>query len=243
MNIIKFKTTASTNELLKELLKQQVLEEGAVVFTENQTAGKGQRGNSWESEPGKNIACSILLYPKFLPVNQSFLLSEIVALGIKSALDSYIEKVEIKWPNDIYCREKKIAGVLIENELLGAQFSQSIIGIGLNVNQELFLSDAPNPISMKRILGKEVAIESVLEKIVNAVLDGYEKLRNGETEIIVQAYHDSLYRKSGFHNFKDNNGTFIARIDRVGNDGFLHLTTDKGERRSYAFKEVVFISV
>jgi BirA family biotin operon repressor/biotin-[acetyl-CoA-carboxylase] ligase len=241
MNIIKVKTTASTNDLLKELLRQQTLEEGAVIFTENQTAGKGQRGNSWESEPGKNIACSILLYPHFLPLSQHFLLSEIVALGIKSVLDSYIEKVEIKWPNDIYCAGKKIAGVLIENEILGAHFSKSIIGIGLNVNQEVFLSDAPNPVSMMQILKKEVSIESVLEETVNAVWDGYEKLRNGETERIIRTYHDSLYRKSGFHSYKDNKETFTACIDRVGDDGFLHLLTREGERRSYAFKEVTFI--
>ncbi|GHV70586.1 biotin--[acetyl-CoA-carboxylase] ligase [Bacteroidia bacterium] len=240
MNIIKIKSAASTNDLLKELAKQQAPEEGLVVFAENQTAGKGQRGNSWESEAGKNIACSILLYPTFLPVNQHFLLSKVVALGIKSALDSYIQPVEIKWPNDIYYNGKKMSGVLIENELLGAQFSQSIIGIGLNVNQEIFLSDAPNPVSMKQILEKELPIESVLKKTVQAVLDWYEKLRNGETETIAKAYQDSLYRKSGFHGYEDSHGTFSARIDRIGNDGFLHLITREGERRNYAFKEVAF---
>ncbi|MDR0865309.1 MAG: biotin--[acetyl-CoA-carboxylase] ligase [Candidatus Symbiothrix sp.] len=240
MHIIKVKSATSTNDLLKDLAKQQTQEEGLVVFAENQTDGKGQRGNSWESEPGKNIACSLLLYPTFLPLNQHFLLSEVVALGIKSALDSYIQPVEIKWPNDIYYGNKKLCGVLIENELLGAQFSQSIIGIGLNVNQEVFLSDAPNPVSMKQILGKEVSIESVLEETIQAVLAWYEKLRNGETETIARSYQNALYRKSGFHDYEDSHGTFTARIDRIGDDGFLHLITREGEKRSYAFKEIVF---
>jgi BirA family biotin operon repressor/biotin-[acetyl-CoA-carboxylase] ligase len=240
MNIIKIKSTASTNDFLKDLLRQQTAEEGLVVFAENQTAGKGQRGNAWESEPGKNIACSILLHPVFLPVSRHFLLSETVALGIKSALDAYIQPIEIKWPNDIYYQGSKMGGILIENELLGAHFVRSIIGIGLNVNQDVFLSDAPNPVSMKQILGKAVAVECVLEKIVQAVLDWYEKLRAGETEMITRSYQDFLYRKSGFHRYEDNKGMFSACIDRIGDDGFLHLITRAGERRSYAFKEVAF---
>jgi BirA family biotin operon repressor/biotin-[acetyl-CoA-carboxylase] ligase len=240
MNIIKIKSTASTNDFLKDLLRQQTAEEGLVVFAENQTAGKGQRGNAWESEPGKNIACSILLHPVFLPVSRHFLLSETVALGIKSALDTYIQPIEIKWPNDIYYQGSKMGGILIENELLGAQFVRSIIGVGLNVNQDVFLSDAPNPVSMKQVLGKSVAIESVLEKIIQAVWDWYEKLKAGETEMITRSYQDFLYRKSGFHRYEDSKGTFSACIDRIGDDGFLHLITRTGERRSYAFKEVAF---
>jgi BirA family biotin operon repressor/biotin-[acetyl-CoA-carboxylase] ligase len=240
MNIIKIKSTASTNDFLKELLRQQTLEEGTVVFAENQTAGKGQRGNSWESEHGKNITCSILLYPHFLPVKQHFLLSEVVALGIKSALDLYIDSIEIKWPNDIYHEGKKMAGVLIENELTGDHFTRSVVGIGLNVNQEIFLSDAPNPVSMKQVLKRDLNLENVLEDTVKSIWTWYGKLESGGTETIVRNYHDSLYRKDGLHAYSDSKGPLTARIHHVEDDGRLHLITDEGEERCYAFKEVVF---
>ncbi|MDR3340207.1 MAG: biotin--[acetyl-CoA-carboxylase] ligase [Candidatus Symbiothrix sp.] len=237
MNIIKVETLGSTNAFLKQLSKQQVLQEGMVVFTEKQTAGRGQQGTSWESEPGKNIACSILLYPDFLPVKQHFLLSEAVAIGIKSVLDTYISRVSIKWPNDIYYEEKKIAGILIENELMGDKFMQSVIGIGLNVNQNTFRHDIPNPVSLKQILGENISVTPLLEAIVESVLTWYEKLKAGETATISRTYHASLYQK-GFHLYKDANGQFLARIDRVSDDGYLHLITFKEEARSYAFKEV-----
>jgi BirA family biotin operon repressor/biotin-[acetyl-CoA-carboxylase] ligase len=238
MNIINVKTAASTNDLLKELAGQQILEEGTAVVTHAQTAGKGQRGNTWESEPGKNIACSLLLYPAFLPVKQFFLLSEAVALGVKEALDVYAEGFVIKWPNDIYFREQKIAGILIENEIIGQQFAQAIVGIGLNVNQTVFLSDAPNPVSLKQITGKTQNVNQLSEKLLKAVLFRYEQLKSGDTAHIVRAYHEALYRKSGFHAYKDKQGRFSARIEKITDDGLLHLITDKNEKRSYAFKEV-----
>jgi BirA family biotin operon repressor/biotin-[acetyl-CoA-carboxylase] ligase len=238
INSLKLKSIHSTNAFLKEWLENQVLEEGSVVFTREQTAGKGQRGNAWESEPGKNITCSILLYPSFLSVKQLFLLSEAVALGVKDALDSFADGFEIKWPNDIYFREQKIAGILIENELDGQQYTQSIVGIGLNVNQEIFRSDAPNPISLKQITGKKTNISRLSEKLIKAVLARYEQLKTEETEKIVRDYHAVLYRKTGFYPFKDANGLFTACIEKVTDDGLLHLITDVGEKRSYAFKEV-----
>jgi BirA family biotin operon repressor/biotin-[acetyl-CoA-carboxylase] ligase len=240
MNIIKIKSTASTNLFLKELSEKQFLEEGAVVFTETQTAGRGQAGNDWESEPGKNITCSILFYPVFLPVKQHFLLSETIALGVKKTLDDYIPNVSVKWPNDIYFENRKIAGILIENELTAQEITQSIAGIGLNVNQETFASNAPNPVSLKQILDVEMDLDSLLEKMVEKLMDEYEKLKAGQTEDISRAYHDSLYRKSGFYAYEDKHGRFIARIQSVSEDGFLHLQTDKGEERRYAFKEVVY---
>jgi BirA family biotin operon repressor/biotin-[acetyl-CoA-carboxylase] ligase len=238
MNRIKVKTAASTNDLLKELAERQILEEGTVVSAKSQTAGKGQRGNSWESEPGKNATFSLLLYPTFLTVSQQFLLSEAVALGVKSVLDTYMENIEIKWPNDIYHEGKKLSGILIENVLSGDTFAQSIVGIGVNVNQEVFLSNAPNPVSMRQILKKEINLNALLEKIIQRILYWYEKLKAGETELIIRAYHDSLRRKSGFHFYSDEAGIFSARFDRVADNGFLHLITEAGEKRCYAFKEV-----
>ena len=240
MNIIKVETLESTNSYLKTLAKERILEEGTVVASINQTAGRGQRGNRWESEDGKNITCSILLYPTSLSMQRYFLLSEAIGLGVKETLDAYTDDISVKWPNDIYYKEQKIAGILIENELMGSIYSLSIVGIGLNVNQEQFLSDAPNPVSLKQITGKEWNTEILLKKLVRTVLVWYERLKNGEIERIIGAYHEALYRKTGFHHYSDENGVFRARIDWVADDGFLHLITDEGEKRSYAFKTVSF---
>ncbi|MDR1610423.1 MAG: biotin--[acetyl-CoA-carboxylase] ligase [Candidatus Symbiothrix sp.] len=240
-NIIKVKETDSTNQLLKKQSEEQALDEGVTLVSGFQTAGKGQRGNRWESEAGKNITCSIILYPEFLPLKQQFLLSEAVALGIKDAVEQYLRPVEIKWPNDIYYQNKKLAGILIENELTGQTIDKSIIGIGLNVNQDRFSSVAPNAVSMKQILGKEIDLDVLLEKTVNAILFRYNTLKDGNSASIVSAYHDSLYRKSGFHLFSDKNGLFSAKTEQVTGDGFLHLTTDEGEKRCYTFKEVSYV--
>jgi len=242
VNIIRVETVSSTNSYLKESARNRVLEEGTVVVARNQTAGKGQRGNSWESEAGKNITCSILLYPSFLPVQRFFLLSEAVSLGVKEMLDVYTSGITVKWPNDIYYQEKKIAGILIENELTGNVYTSSVVGTGLNVNQERFLSHAPNPVSLKQITGEDFDTKTLLEKLVENILYCYEQLKSGDIETIIQKYHDALYRRAGFHRFEDEAGKFNARIDRVSDDGLLHLITDMNEERSYAFKNVRFVN-
>ncbi|MDR0733009.1 MAG: biotin--[acetyl-CoA-carboxylase] ligase [Dysgonamonadaceae bacterium] len=238
--ITKIKETDSTNRQLKAQSEKQRLDEGAVLAAEFQTAGKGQRGNRWESEAGKNITCSILLYPRFLPVKQRFLLSETVALGLKDALEQYLQPLEIKWANDIFHQNRKLAGILIENELTGEKIDKSIIGIGLNVNQEKFSDNAPNAVSIKQIIGREIDVDFLTEQTVNAILFRYNLLKSGYFDLIRADYHGALYRKSGFYRFADKTGVFTAEIKRVADDGLLHLATDAGENRAYAFKEVSF---
>ena len=242
MNIINIESVNSTNAFLKELAHEQILEEGTVIVTQNQTAGKGQRGNSWESEAGKNITCSLLLYPSFLPLNRYFLLSKAVSLGVKETLDAYTDEITVKWPNDIYYNERKIAGILIENELSGNRYNLSVVGIGLNINQESFLSDAPNPVSLKHITGKNYNTEAILKELVKNVFNRYKCLAAGDTENLIRMYHEALYHKTGFHRYEDKEGIFNARIERVSDDGLLHLVTDRNEERSYAFKNVRFLS-
>lgn len=241
MNIISIETAASTNDYLKELAHKEVLEEGTVIFTPSQTGGKGQRGNAWESEAGKNIACSILLYPSFLSIQRYFLLSEAISLGVKETLDAYVDGITVKWPNDVYHDERKIAGILIENELMGNRHSLSVAGIGININQEHFLSPAMNPISLKQITGCDYDTEMLLKKLIQNILYRYERLKEGDTDSLIRMYHEALYRKTGLHRYEDNEGIFYARIDQVSDDGLLHLITDKNEERSYAFKNVCFI--
>jgi BirA family biotin operon repressor/biotin-[acetyl-CoA-carboxylase] ligase len=241
MNIIKIKETASTNIFLRELSEKEALPEGTVVVAASQTAGRGQAGNAWEAEVGINLTFSLLLKPTFLPIEKHFLLSEAVALGVWFVLQEYIQDVSIKWSNDIYVGDRKIAGILIENELTGCEISQSIVGIGVNINQKAFLSNAPNPISLYQILGEETDLDMLLETITECILIWYKHLRDNNSELISFAYHQNLYRRDGFYHYKDKNGVFRARIKAVLPEGYLILQTENGEMRSYEIKEVKFI--
>jgi len=241
MNIIKIDSTTSTNSELKKLCSEKQLPSFSALVTGKQTAGRGQAGNSWESEPYKNLTFSVVLFPENLPVKQSFMISRIFSLAVKESLDKYIEHVSIKWPNDIYFREKKICGMLIENEIIETNISSSIIGIGLNVNQENFLSDAPNPVSLKQITAKIYNLDELLNRILQTASEKYRQFLSGNIQELRLAYQNALYRKSGFYDYEDKNGIFQACIREVEDDGTLILETEDKEIRRYQFKEVRFI--
>ena len=161
--LIHISETNSTNSYLQNFCAKEKTEEFTTVAADYQTSGRGQRGNSWESEPHKNLLFSFVLFPEFLEARRQFLISQIVSLAIKEELDTYTDDVSIKWPNDIYWKEKKICGILIENDLIGRNISRSIAGIGININQEEFHSPAPNPVSLYQITGKQYDIYEVLK--------------------------------------------------------------------------------
>ena len=240
--IIHIKETESTNSYLKELLSVEQLAEGTIVSTENQIAGRGQRGNSWESEQGKNLTFSMVLYPLAIAVNEQFILSQVVSLGVKKALDKYTEGITIKWPNDIYWNEKKICGILIENALAENGFLHTIVGIGLNINQERFESDAPNPISLAQITGQEYNLNEILEEIREWIFAFYKEAELlGNYKTIQHFYHKSLFRKEGFHSYSDERENFKAKIKEILPTGHLVLETLGGEIRTFAFKEVKYV--
>ena len=232
------KETHSTNVLLWEMIRKQSIPDGFVVWTDFQTEGKGQIGNSWEAEKGKNLLFSMVLYPKQIPVDEQFLISQIVSVAIKKALDKYAGNVTIKWPNDIYWNDKKLGGILIENSLQGGKIKSTVIGIGLNINQAKFVSDAPNPVSLLQISGKSSNRKSILNQIIRNVMELYTDMN---VEKIREEYSASLYRKSGFHIFSTENETFKAQLISTHPDGQLELETESGERRGYYFKEVQFV--
>ena len=240
----KLKETTSTNDYLAHLCKESKAKEFYTVIAESQTKGKGQRGNSWESEAGKNLTFSTVLYPTALEANKQFCLSMLAALACHEALDNYIDGFSIKWPNDIYWKDKKIGGILIENELEGKYIVQTIIGIGLNINQETFYSDAPNPVSLKQILGVEVKLQEVLMKVVHGIIGGYRQLETN-FDVTLQAistlYRKHLYRREGLFPYRDAQGEFMAEYQDVELDGHLILKDEQGTLRRYAFKEVNFI--
>ena len=237
--------TASTNTYLSGV--KNVLPNGSVVYTTNQTAGRGQRGNSWESEPGKNITFSLLLKGLTLPAKEQFYISEAVSLAIVKVLSRYAEGFSIKWPNDIYYYDSKICGILIENTLLGSTISHSVAGVGLNVNQEKFLSDAPNPISLFNILGSETDCETILREIGDRIFSKAQILfgdidRSKLTELH-KGYLENLYRKDDeFYKFRLPDGTeYEAKIIDVAPDGMMTVEYRNGEVKGYYFKEIAFV--
>lgn len=229
-------------------------EHGTVVYTDRQTAGRGQRGNSWESEPFKNVTMSILLRPENVAPNQQFWLSEISALAVERVLSKYIGNVSIKWPNDVYYKDFKICGMLIEHSLSGGKINYTIPGIGINVNQRVFLSDAPNPISLANVLGHEVPTSEILDGLVDEILTMCDQLPEKATEIH-REFLSKLYRRDGFHEYQstirsastdglsvlEEGEHFQARIVNVHPDGMLALMTTEGHIHTFAFKEVAFI--
>lgn len=230
--------TDSTNARLREQLSLGDLKEFSVLYTDYQVSGRGQRGNSWESENAKNLLFSIYLAPQFVPVKSQFLISQIASLSVAEALAQYTTNITIKWPNDIYWNQKKICGMLIEHNLSNQMLSQSIIGIGLNVNQKTFVSNAPNPVSLSNIIGRDVNREALLEDILERLNEYYNQLKSGNENLIIENYHRSLFRKEGYHLYSDKDGSFLAKIVRVELDGRFVLSTLSGELRSYLFKEV-----
>ena len=229
--IIHIDETDSTNKWLKAHGRGKM-----VVVAEYQTAGKGCGSNSWESERGKNLTFSILIHPETISAKDQFRITEWVSVALCCTLQHYIyNKVEIKWPNDIYVDDRKICGILIENRLQGTVIKDSIIGIGLNVNQTKFTSDAPNPVSLKQLAGKDVDREVLLDDF----LQTFNKVMASET--VAQDYRNRLYRRVGTYEFEDGNGRFKAEMARVETDGRLVLVDETGHERTYTFKEVTFI--
>ncbi len=239
--VFRFQSLDSTNTRLKELVANSELPEFSVVITSEQTAGRGQIGNYWESEKDKNLTFSLLLYPRSLQIQKQFRLTQLVTTAISDVLKPIIADVKIKWPNDIYSGDKKLAGILIENSLSASSIAFTIVGIGLNVNQEIFISDAPNPVSIKMITGKNYDPEELFQQIRQALFLRYVNWIEQGIKSIRRDYFNLLYRNTGFHLFKDENGEFTAKIDSVQDSGHLLLTDISGNKRTYSFKEVSFV--
>ena len=190
MKITRFKTLESTNQYLQNLLNEGIDIADNIVVTNFQTSGKGQGKNVWESEDGKNLLFSIALDMSFLKAENQFILTQIVSVTMINVLKKYLpeESLFIKWPNDIYFNDKKIAGILIKNEIRGMMMGTSIIGIGLNVNQTSFNEDLPNPISMKMITGNDFELEELLSAI------SYQLSAVNSQQSTVNSYTNKLYR-------------------------------------------------
>lgn len=230
----------STNAVLSDMPDAEA---ATVIAARSQTAGRGQRGASWEAEPGANLTFSQLFRPSSMHAARQFELSMLISLAVADTIDSVLElancdkRAKIKWPNDIYIDDYKISGILIENKLSGACIDRSIAGIGLNVNQSVFLSDAPNPISLINIIGTETALEPLLESLAVRLADYVDNYKGDAAELKLR-YMRRLYRGDGReYTFLRPDGTqFRAAITDVETDGTLHLS----DGNVYAFKEVAY---
>ncbi len=234
--------TASTNQLMKNMLSQENLPEGFVVQAGFQVAGRGQGANHWESARDQNLLFSLLLRPAHIAIDEQFLISQIVSLGIVAALSEIVpdasDAFSIKWPNDIYWNQKKIAGILIENTWMGAKIASSVVGVGLNINQEVFESDAPNPISLCQISGMQHLLDDVFEKLITQIDYYYEA---ESPELVRRHYMERIFRKEGFHLYRADEEVFEARIAGVEKDGRLIIEKKDGSKAGFYFKEVEFV--
>ncbi|MGM9804048.1 MAG: biotin--[acetyl-CoA-carboxylase] ligase [Muribaculaceae bacterium] len=235
--------TASTNTYLARMAA--MLPSGTVIHTPQQTAGRGQRGNSWESEPGKNITFSMLIKNPAVAPNRQFTISEAVSLAVIDVLNSIAPGFVIKWPNDIYHGNSKVAGILIEHTLNTKAISQTIIGLGLNVNQTAFLSDAPNPRSLKQITGQDHDVTQLLHLLCQRIEQMCQFTPGDEESLsnLHRRYQQHLYFADGKpHTFALPGGEmFTATLQQVKPNGMLCLANNQGEVTEYAFKEVSFI--
>jgi len=234
-------STNSTNTLLKELVAKGEWREGErFIRAGYQTAGRGQTGNGWESEADKNLLCSILMPPR----QNLFELNVITAVAVQRILG---EAFTIKWPNDIYWNDKKVAGILIENAIIGNEIKYSIAGIGLNVNQTTFVSNAPNPVSLKQITGIDYDLDELMAQLMTAVGRALK-------EDVWEYYKAHLYRREGFWPFVEREvstaptmnadsltDSFMACIKDILPTGEIVLQDQQGKERKYHFKQVRYV--
>ncbi|OIQ39985.1 MAG: biotin--[acetyl-CoA-carboxylase] ligase [Bacteroidetes bacterium MedPE-SWsnd-G1] len=242
MHLIKLNATESTNTFLKEYIRKNDAENYTVVCAKDQTKGRGQYNASWFSKSGKNLTFSVLLKFRSLSVEDRFYISKIISLAVKVALVKLLpNKIVVKWPNDILADEKKIAGILIENSLKNGIVSHSIVGIGLNVNQEQFPKQI-DAISMKNLSGSQWDLDVVLTAIVDSIKSHMYFLENRKfTEIDVE-YLDELYRFDIMSNYKDSNNNLLkGKIVGVSQNGKLLLELDSKERKEFEIKELKFV--
>lgn len=244
--VIHLNSCASTNSYAAGL---PVPERGSglcFIVTDEQTAGRGQKGNHWEAEPGKNLTFSVLWKPEGVAAAGQFALSEAVALAVVDLLGENGIEAKVKWPNDIYVGDRKICGILIEHSLFGYEISRTIAGVGINVNQYEFLSDAPNPVSMVQLTGASYSLHDLLMDYADCLEKRLKKTETTEgREMLHEEYKNRMWRgDDDFYPFRDvaTGKRYLGRIMDVELTGFLHILPLKGEKEQrYAFKEVEFL--
>jgi BirA family biotin operon repressor/biotin-[acetyl-CoA-carboxylase] ligase len=241
--IIWLESAESTNSEAFKLIDKFGVAEGTVVATRNQTLGRGQGKASWESEPGKNLTFSLLLKPRNIHPSKQFIVNQAIALGVREGVEKISQTTGfiIKWPNDIYYASFKVAGILIENKILGNTFEVSVVGVGINLNQEKFFSDAPNPISLNNITGKSFDVENSLRIVVDSIWWWYQNIEKNNAGFIKSSYLKYLLGLGIERQFVSKNTNFSGKIIGLEEYGKLILQLPDGTTNSYEFKEIEFV--
>lgn len=243
-NFIELEQAESTNTYAIEKLRKGKVPDGTVFFTKNQTLGRGQRGNTWVSEPNKNAAFSIVLYPKFISTANIFLLNKITSLAVSdflSTIPDLSDSVLIKWPNDILVDRKKICGILIENQLKDQSISSTVIGIGININQEKFEENGLNATSLKQFTGDKFDVKSCAEEICSYLEARYLQASNNGVGAIDKEYLEKLYGYNEWVKFELNGEVISGMITSISSEGKLCVLFDNDEEQMFDFKEIKFV--
>ncbi len=240
--LLHYRTLESTNLTAIEYLTKNTPSDGTTIYTYRQHGGRGQIGSKWESEPDKNVSLSTILFPDFLPSRQQFLLSQTVSLAIYDFLSNYItSNLRIKWPNDLYVGNKKIGGILIQNVLSGSRLQSSVVGVGININQAEFLSDAPNPVSLSQLTGEIYNLDNLVTEFCRAFDLRYRQLKAEKYEAIERSYLERLYRYGEVAIYQRQNlSIFAGKITGIAPDGKLQIASQQG-LEEFALKEVSFV--
>jgi len=230
---------ASTNTVAQQLLIKNEATEGCVILTENQTAGRGQRGNSWEAGVNQNLTLSVIYKPVFLVASEQFFLNIAVSLGIADFLKRYLPAgVILKWPNDLYYLEKKLGGILIENSISGSVLQSSVIGIGLNINQEHF--ENANAVSLKQVTGQHYNLKKLTETLLECLEKRYVELQKNPRNLLQQEYWQQLLGFGEYRFYEVDNEVIEGKIVGTDDYGRLQLETQTG-LRVFDLKQIRFL--
>lgn len=238
-NLVYVPECHSTNTLIADLVQKAAAMEGTLVITDHQTAGRGQRGKTWQAAIGLNFTFSFLLQPRFVAVKDQFHLQRVVALGITDYLQTYFtDDLKIKWPNDILIKGKKLCGILIENQLSGAFLSQSVVGIGLNVNQKEFALPAATSMALQG--GREFDLVQELEKLLEQLEARYLQLKQHKEQQLIADYLQRMYWRDEIHVFFAHGEEFEGEIKGTNEMGLLQIESREGVR-TFDVKEVTYM--
>ena len=238
MEVIKIDQALSSNSLALEMLEKKEVQEGTVIWVLNQTEGKGQRNNVWLSEPAQNLTVSLILKPVFLNPENQFYLSKAIALGVADYVGLFSSEVKVKWFNDIFIHNKKVAGILIENAWVGKKMNSSVVGIGLNLNQEKFPPEISQAISLKMQTGVPFVLEESLKLLHGLLMTRYYQLKESQFKEIDKDYHSKLYGLGEIKFFYKNGEKFEAKILEVEPNGHIRLLMTDGKISSFGMHEI-----
>ena len=243
MFLVKLDAINSTNSYLKDLSKAINTKNWTVVSTEFQSSGRGQMHTKWESERSKNLICSVLIKHDKIIIQDQFYLNCAISLGIYNALKDYnLPQLRVKWPNDIMAVNKKLGGILIENSVINNKIHQSVVGIGLNVNQESFPEYLPKAVSIKQILKENFDRRILLNQVIKSMKEQIILLEEGKFETLHQNYEEVLYKKNIPQMFENkDNQRFLGIVLGITSSGNLIVEKEDHSKQEFGFKEIKFI--